>query len=58
MEKSSTSIAIKKMHIKATLRFFYIAPVKMAIRRKHTTTNASKDVGEKEPSYTVGGNVK
>jgi hypothetical protein len=25
---------------------------------KKTTTNASKDVGEKEPSYTVGGNIK
>jgi hypothetical protein len=24
---------------------------------KNTTTNVGKDVGKKEPSYTVGGNV-
>jgi hypothetical protein len=30
---------------------------RMAIIKNKTTTNADKDVGKKEPSYTVGDNV-
>jgi hypothetical protein len=36
---------------------FHLTPVRMAIIRTQTTTNVGEDVGKKEPSFTVGGNV-
>jgi hypothetical protein len=39
------------MQIKTTLRF-YLTPVRIL-----PTTNAGEDAGEKEPSYTAGGNA-
>jgi hypothetical protein len=56
MKKCSLSLAIKTMQIKTTLRF-HLIPARMTII-KNTTTNVGKDVGKKEPSYTVSGNVK
>jgi hypothetical protein len=55
MKKSSTSLVIKEMQIKAVLRF-YLTPVRIAII-KIPTTGVGEDVGKKEPSYTVGGNA-
>jgi hypothetical protein len=49
MKKCSASLAIKEMQIKTTLRF-YLTPVRIAISRTQTTTNAGEDVGKKEPS--------
>jgi hypothetical protein len=46
---------IKIIQIKTILRF-HLTPVRMVII-KNITTNVGKDVGKKEPSYTVGGNV-
>jgi hypothetical protein len=43
------------MQIKTILRF-HLNLVRFAIIKK-TITNASEDAGEKEPTYTVGGNV-
>jgi hypothetical protein len=51
MKKCSPSLAIKEMQIKASLRF-HLTPV------KNTTTNVGEDVGENEPLFTAGGNVK
>jgi hypothetical protein len=56
MKKCSASLAIKEMQIKTTLRF-YLTPVRIAISRTQTTTNAGEDVGKKEPSYIVGENI-
>jgi hypothetical protein len=56
MKKCSPSLAIKEMQIKTTLRF-HLSPVRIAITKTPPPTNVSKDVGEKEPSYTAGGNV-
>jgi hypothetical protein len=44
------------MQIKTTLRF-HLIPVKMAIIRVLTTTNAAENLAKQEPLYTAGGNV-
>jgi hypothetical protein len=56
MKKCSTSLAIKEMQIKTTLRF-YLTPARLASIKNTTTKNAGEDVGIKEPSYTAGKNV-
>jgi hypothetical protein len=55
MKKCSTSLAIKEMQIKKTLRF-HLPPARIAIIN-NTTINVDKDTGEgaEEPFYTVGG---
>jgi hypothetical protein len=45
------SLVIKEMQIK-TILIFHLTSVRTQI-----TANTNKDVGKKEPSYTVGGNV-
>jgi hypothetical protein len=44
------------MHIKSTLRF-HLTLVRIAIIKTPPTTNAGKNVGKREPSYTPGRNV-
>jgi hypothetical protein len=56
MKKCSSSLAIKEMQIKTTLRF-HLTPVELLPLRTPTTTNVGKDVGEKAPSHTASGNV-
>jgi hypothetical protein len=56
MKKRSPSLAIKKMQIKTTLRF-YLTSVRIAILKTPPTTCVGEDVGKKEPLYTTGGNV-
>jgi hypothetical protein len=56
MKKSSPSLAIKEMQIKTTLRF-HLTPVRIVIISNTSNNGVSEDVGKKEPSYTVGGNV-
>jgi hypothetical protein len=45
MNKFSASLAIKEMQIKTTLRF-HLTPVRMAIIKKQTSTNAGEDAGK------------
>ena len=53
MKSWSTSLTIRKMQIKATLRYCFTS-FRMTIIKK---TSVGKDVEETEPSYTVGRNV-
>jgi hypothetical protein len=56
MKKCSLSLAIKEMQVKTTRRF-HLTPVRLGIIRNTNKTGVGKDVGNKEPSFTAGGNA-
>jgi hypothetical protein len=56
MKKCSSSLVIKEMQIKTTLRF-HPAPVIMATFKDNNVTNAGKDVAKQELIYTAAGNA-
>jgi hypothetical protein len=53
LNKCSTSLVIRELQIKTTLKF-YVIPVRMAKIKAHMTTDAAKDVEKMENSSIVG----
>jgi hypothetical protein len=57
MKECSIPLTINKILVKTPLKFYFTSVRMGILNRKQPTTDAGEDVGQREPSYTVDGNV-
>ena len=56
MKRCSTSLIIREMQIKTTIRH-HLMLIRIAAIKRSTNNKCQRGCGEKEPTCTVGGNV-